>query len=69
MDTTEQLKEAQTAYHNLQTGQMAVSVTKDGRQVTFNRANIHQLKTYIDELKAKLGAPSSRRRAPARVIC
>nr|MBF4265055.1 phage tail protein [Vibrio anguillarum] len=48
---------------------MAVSIMKDGRRVDFNRANIHQLKNYIDELKAQLGMTNVRRRPPAGVIC
>ncbi|MCL9783653.1 gpW family protein [Vibrio sp. S4M6] len=68
MSTQEKLIQAEEAYHKLQTGTMAVSIMKDGRRVDFNRANIHQLKNYIDELKAQLGTPSSRRRPPAGVI-
>lgn len=69
MSLQDKLRQAEDAYHKLQTGTMAVSIMKDGRRVDFNRANIHQLKNYIDELKAKLGMTNVRRRPPAGVIC
>ncbi|GAA03221.1 gpW family head-tail joining protein [Photobacterium leiognathi] len=69
MNTLQQrLKEAEEAYHNLQTGQMAVSINKDGRQVEFNRANIDKLKQYIEDLRTQLGL-MGRRRRPAGVMC
>lgn len=67
MTLQDRLREAEGAYHALQTGQMAVSITKDGRTVQFSRANIHSLKAYIDELKSQLGMSNTRRRPPAGV--
>ncbi|WP_241746815.1 MULTISPECIES: gpW family protein [Vibrio harveyi group] len=67
MTLQEKLNEAEAAYHALQTGTMAVSVTKDGRQVDFNRANIDKLRAYIDELRGQLGYRNHRRRPPAGV--
>ncbi|EKO3533844.1 gpW family head-tail joining protein [Vibrio fluvialis] len=67
MTTQEMLQEAEAAYHKLQTGTMAVSVQKGDRKVDFNRANIHELRAYIDDLKAQLGLTNTRRRRPARV--
>lgn len=64
----EKLREAEDAYHALQTGQMAVSIMKDGRKVEFNRANIDQLRNYISELQRQLGIRSQRRSRPAGVI-
>lgn len=69
MTLQEKLQQAENAYHSLQTGTMAVSIMKDGRRVDFNRATIHQLKNYIDELKAQMGVSSTRRSRPAGVIC
>ena len=69
MTLQEKLLQAENAYHSLQTGTMAVSIMKDGRRVDFNRANIHQLKNYIDELKVSLGTTNTRRRRPAGVMC
>lgn len=63
----QRLQEAEDAYHKLQTGQMAVSISKDGRQVEFNRANIDKLRSYIDDLRSQLGLLNSRRRRPAGV--
>ena len=68
MTNEQKLAEAESAYHQLQTGKMAVSVMKDGRRVDFNRANIHQLKNYIDELKRLVGLTVSRRLPPAGVV-
>ncbi|SDI12286.1 gpW protein [Vibrio xiamenensis] len=67
MTLQEKLNEAEAAYHSLQTGSMAVSVMKDGRRVDFNRASIHQLKAYIDNLKSQLGIKTHRRLPPAGV--
>ena len=63
------LKEAEAAYHLYQTGRSVVSITKNDRAVEYNRANIHQLKTYIDDLKAQLGISNTRRRRPAGGFC
>ncbi|MCL1124150.1 gpW family protein [Shewanella surugensis] len=68
MTLNDKLQQAETAYHRLQTGTMAVSITEDGQQIDFNRANIHQLKNYIDELKLQLGMKSTRRKGPAGVM-
>jgi hypothetical protein len=63
------LEEAEVAYHRLQTGKLAVTVTgKNGQELQFNRTNAHQLRTYIEELKAQLGVGSTRRRPPAGVV-
>ncbi|EKO3390396.1 gpW family protein [Vibrio fluvialis] len=67
MTTQEMLKEAEAAYHKLQTGSLAVSVQKGDRKVDFNRANIHELRAYIEDLKAQLGLTNTRRRRPAGV--
>ena len=67
MTTREMLTQAESAYHKLQTGSMAVSVQKGDRRVEFNRANIHELRAYIDDLKAQLGITTVRRRRPAGV--
>lgn len=67
MTLQDMLEEAEAAYHALMTGTMAVSVTKDGRRVDFNRSTIVQLRNYIDNLKAQLGIKSHRRLPPAGV--
>ncbi len=61
------LAEAEAAYHALLTGQMAVSVTKDGRRVDFTRADIDKLRNYIDDLNTQLGRTNRRRLRPAGV--
>lgn len=64
--TTEQLasflSEAQTAYHNLMTGQKVVSINRAGRQVTFNQTNKSELLSYISELQAALEPTSTIRK-------
>ncbi|KGK20968.1 phage tail protein [Vibrio navarrensis] len=67
MTLEERLKEAENAYHKLQTGSLAVSIQKGDRRVDYSRANIHELRAYIDDLKAQLGLSNVRRRGPARV--
>jgi len=67
MTLQEMLNEAESAYHSLMTGTMAVSIHKDGRQVEYNRANIDKLRNYIEDLKSQLGLKTSRRLPPAGV--
>ena len=67
MTLHEMLQQAESAYHKLQTGSMAVSIEKGDRKVEFNRANIHELRAYIDDLRSQLGIGSVRRRRPAGV--
>lgn len=64
MYTQEMLDEAKKALHQLLLGKHVVSVTKNGRQVQFNQASIAELRFYIGEIEAAIGAPS-RRRPPA----
>ncbi|EGQ7686746.1 phage tail protein [Vibrio parahaemolyticus] len=68
MTKQEMLQQAEAAFHSLQTGKMAVSVQKGDRKVEFSRANIHELRSYIDDLRAQLGLSSVRRRGPAGVL-
>lgn len=68
MKKQEMLQQAEAAFHSLQTGKMAVSVQKGDRKVEFSRANIHELRAYIDDLRAQLGLNSVRRRGPAGVL-
>ncbi|MBJ4025534.1 phage tail protein, partial [Salmonella enterica subsp. enterica serovar Derby] len=42
-------------------------VQKGDRKVEFSRANIHELRAYIDDLRGQLGLSSVRRRGPAGV--
>jgi len=67
MTLQEMLQQAESAYHKLQTGSMAVSIEKGDRKVEFNRANIYELRAYIDDLRSQLGIGSVRRRRPAGV--
>ncbi|WGY45040.1 gpW family head-tail joining protein [Vibrio sp. ABG19] len=67
MTLQERLSEAENAYHRLQTGSLAVSIQKGDRRVDYNRANIHELRAYIDDLKSQLGITNARRRRPAGV--
>jgi len=68
VSVNQKLQEAELAYHQLQTGTMVVSVKKDGREVEFNRANIHRLKAYIDTLRLEAGVGANNRRRPAGVF-
>jgi len=51
------LQEAETAYHQLVTGQMAsVVVDQNGERVEYVRANASRLKAYIEELRNQIAA-------------
>ncbi|MCD1245838.1 gpW family protein [Vibrio cholerae] len=63
----EKLAEAENAFHQIQMGKMAVSIQKGDRRIEFNRANVHELRAYIDDLKGQLGISNTRRRRPAGV--
>ena len=49
------LKEANTAYHALMTGQSEVSISADGESVTYRGSNKAQLQSYINDLRRVLG--------------
>ena len=56
---TARLTQAEQAYHDLRTGQMArVFVDQNGERVEYATTNTNGLRTYILELKATLGLPS-----------
>lgn len=58
---TQRLKEAEDAYHNLQTGQSAVEVRDaNGSMVRYTAANTARLKAYIEDLKVQLGQKPAR---------
>ena len=49
------LEEAEKAYHQLMTGQMAVVVVdQNGERVEYARSNAYRLRAYIAELKAEI---------------
>ena len=64
MATTEQkqawLEAAEQALHNLNIGQQAVTVTYNGKSVTYTQAKKADLKAYIRELEIELGIRSGR---------
>lgn len=49
------LTEANTAYHQLQMGNGAVSIGYNGESVTYTPANKNALKSYINQLRRALG--------------
>lgn len=66
----QQLKEARTAYHALQTGTMPrVVVDQDGSRVEYAPSNKTVLYGYIQQLEAELGCtPTHVPRGPATFI-
>lgn len=63
-----QLDEARQAYHQLVTGQAVVSIQRNGRSVQFAQADRPALRSYIQELEARVAAGAgSVVRRPARV--
>lgn len=60
------LTAAETAYHQLMTGERIVSTSNvDGGSVTYNQGSMSKLKTYITDLEEKIARlNSTQRRAP-----
>lgn len=53
---TARLKEAQTAYHDLATGQAVASFTdQNGERITYAKADMGKLSDYIGDMVALLG--------------
>lgn len=48
------LSEARTALHALMTGQTMVSVSYEGRSVSYYRSNLAELRAYIRDLETRL---------------
>ena len=65
MTLEEKLRQAEEAYHSLMTGSMVASITKDGREVSYTRADADKLQKYIMELKAQINGGHTNRRPPA----
>lgn len=53
---TTMLGEAQAALHALTIGSKVESLRAGEKQLTYTRANLDALRTYIDELQAKVDA-------------
>lgn len=49
------LSEAVAALHRLNTGQATVSVSYEGKSVTYNQASRYDLQVYIDKLNQQIG--------------
>ena len=59
---SERLKEAQTAYHDLATGQAVASFTdQNGERVTYSKTQMASLSGYIAEIVSLLGTPATPR--------
>jgi len=67
-DCPTKLTQARQALHDLLTGTAVVSLTIEGEQVQYNRANQAALRSYIQELEAECGTDTaSARRKPGKV--
>lgn len=54
------LTEAQTAYHNLVSGQAVAAFTdQNGERVSYTKADLKLLAGYINDMVALLGQPST----------
>lgn len=51
---TEWLQQAEDARHELAMGQAVVEIWRDGRRLTFNKANSSDLNDYVAFLKAEI---------------
>ena len=70
-DCETRLKEAQSALHDLITGQQVVSVSAEGESISYAQADRRNLEAYVAQLADQCGdvnnlVPS--RRGPARVV-
>lgn len=58
----DRLKEAQSAYHDLATGQGVASFTdQNGERVSYSKADMRTLSGYINDMVALLGTPPTPR--------
>ncbi|UMR98615.1 phage head-tail joining protein [Escherichia coli] len=67
MATMEELAEAKAALHALYIGKRVVTVSRNGRSVTYTSAGLADLKRYIAELEEELGL-RVRRGGPLRFV-
>jgi hypothetical protein len=59
LTTQQKLDQAETARHNILTGQNAVTVSStSGKSVTFDKTNLAALDAYIVSLRRELGLPT-----------
>ena len=60
LSLSEQLVEAEAAYHALMTGDAVVSVRDaSGEMVTYRATNASRLKSYIADLKSQIAAENA----------
>lgn len=57
-EITANLAEAKTVLHQFRLGQKEVSISSGGKSLTYDKANIGELKLYIAEMERLLGNPS-----------
>ena len=59
----QRLDDARENLHLFQTGRLSVKVVHDGREVTYNRTNIDELRAYIADLQNQIAGQSPSYRA------
>ncbi len=62
LTTQQKLDQAEEAYHLLMTGELEVSISRNGKAAAFNMANAKELKSYISSLQSLLN-PNLKRRS------
>jgi hypothetical protein len=60
MTLEQKIIEAEDALHELSLGRSVVTVTRDGKSLTYNAANRVDLERYLANLKSQLGTYSRR---------
>lgn len=60
MTTQEKLAEAESALHELMLGKRVVSISRNGKALTFSATNRVDLELYIAQLKQQLNTTSRR---------
>ncbi len=64
MTLQERIAEAEQALHQLQIGKAVAKISRGGKTVEFTQANVSQLQTYLNQMKAE---QAGSRRRPMRV--
>lgn len=64
MTLQERIAEAEQALHQLQIGKAVAKISRGGKTVEYTQANVPQLQTYLNQMKAE---QAGSRRRPMRV--
>lgn len=60
MTLQQRIEEAENALHELSLGKRVVKISRNGKSLEFNQANVSDLRRYITEMKNQLGGTRRR---------